>query len=139
MEARQEEVEEAGTLDAVADQCDNRTSFMDEEEAAAEADFLDTLPLTGFPKEESERRREWAKVPRRVRLGIRRLHNMMSHKPKEVMIQVLRGAGASDELINAAKVFKCETCRVSDESIRTHPVNAPPPYEFKPHGFRGRL
>ena len=55
---------------------------------------------------------------------------MMSHKPKEVMIQVLRGAGASDELINAAKVFKCETCRVSDESIRTHPVNAPPPYEF---------
>ena len=61
VEARQEEVEEAGTLDAVADQRDNRTSFMDEEEAAAEADFLDTLPLAGFPKEESERRREWAK------------------------------------------------------------------------------
>ncbi|CAE7418365.1 GIP [Symbiodinium sp. CCMP2592] len=130
VEARQEEVEEAGTMDAVVDQRDNRTSFMDEEEAAAEADFLDTLPLAGFPKEESERRREWAKVPRRVRLGIRRLHNMMSHKPKEVMIQVLRGAGASEELINAAKVFRCETCRVSDESVRTHPVNAPPPYEF---------
>ena len=44
VEARQEEVEEAGTLDTVADQRDNRTSFMDEEEAAAEADFLDTLP-----------------------------------------------------------------------------------------------
>ena len=55
---------------------------------------------------------------------------MMSHKPKEVMIQVLRGAGASDEFINAAKVFKCETCRVSDEGTKTHPVSAPPPYEF---------
>ena len=39
VEARQEEVEEAGTLDAIADQRDNRTSFMDEEEAAAAADF----------------------------------------------------------------------------------------------------
>ena len=46
------------------------------------------------------------------------------------MIQVLRGAGASDELINAAKVFRCETCRVSDEGTKTHPVSAPPPYEF---------
>ena len=93
---------------------------MDEEEVAAEADFLDTLPLAGFPQKESERRREWARRPRQVRLGIRRLHNMMSHKPKEVLIQVLRGAGASDELINAAKVFKCETCRVSDEATKTH-------------------
>ena len=130
VEARQEEVVEAGTLDEVVDLRDDKVSFMDEEEIAAEADFLDTLPLAGFPQEESERRREWARIPRRVRLGIRRLHNMMSHKPKEVMIQVLRGAGASDELINAAKVFKCETCRVSDEGTKTHPVSAPPPYEF---------
>ena len=130
VEARQEEVVEAGTLDEVVDLRDDKVSFVDEEEIAAEADFLDTLPLAGFPQEESERRREWARIPRRVRLGIRRLHNMMSHKPKEVMIQVLRGAGASDELINAAKVFKCETCRVSDEGTKTHPVSAPPPYEF---------
>ena len=130
VEARQEEVVEAGTLDEVVDLRDDKVSFMDEEEIAAEADFLDTLPLAGFPQEESERRTEWARIPRRVRLGIRRLHNMMSHKPKEVMIQVPRGAGASDELINAAKVFKCETCRVSDEGTKTHPVSAPPPYEF---------
>ena len=130
VEARQEEVVEAGTLDEVVDLRDDKVSFMDEEEIAAEADFLDTLPLAGFLQEESERRREWARIPRRVRLGIRRLHNMMSHKPKEVMIQVLRGAGASDELINAAKVFKCETCGVSDEGTKTHPVSAPPLYEF---------
>ena len=86
--------------------------------------------MAGFPKEEFERRREWAEIPRKVRLGIRRLHNMMSHNPKEVLIQVLRGAGASDELINAAKLFKCESCRVSEESVKTHPVSAPPPYEF---------
>ena len=130
VEARQAEVELSGTLDAVLDSRDNRTTFMDETELAAEADLLDTLPLAGFPKEESERRREWAKIPRKVRLGIRRLHNMMNHKPKEVLIQVPRGAGASDELINAAKLFKCESCRVSEESVKTHPVSAPPPYEF---------
>ena len=111
----------------------NRTTFMDEQELAEEADFLDTLPLAGFPKEESERRKAWSKVPRRVRLGIRRLHTMMNHKPKEVLVllvQVLRGAGAFEELVNAAKIFQCESCRVSDEKTRTHPVSAPPPYEF---------
>ena len=55
---------------------------------------------------------------------------MMNHKPKEVLVQVLRGAGASEELVNAAKIFQCESCRVSDEKSRTHPVSAPPPYEF---------
>ncbi|CAE7832525.1 GIP [Symbiodinium sp. CCMP2592] len=130
VEARQDEVEQSGTLDAIVDPRDNRTAFMDDLELAEEADILDTLPLAGFPKEESERRKAWSKVPRRVRLGIRRLHTMMNHKPKEVLVQVLRGAGASEELVNAAKIFKCESCRVSEEKVRTHPVSAPPPYEF---------
>ncbi|CAE7692632.1 RE1 [Symbiodinium sp. CCMP2592] len=130
VEARQDEVEQSGTLDAIVDPRDNRTTFMDDLELAEEADILDTLPLAGFPKEESERRKAWSKVPRRVRLGIRRLHTMMNHKPKEVLVQVLRGAGASEELVNAAKIFKCESCRVSEEKVRTHPVSAPPPYEF---------
>ena len=130
VEARQDEVEQSGTLDAIVDPRDNRTTFMDDRELAEEADFLDTLPLAGFPKEESERRKAWSKVPRRVRLGIRRLHTMMNHKPKEVLVQVLRGAGASEELVNAAKIFQCESCRVSEEKTRTHPVSAPPPYEF---------
>ena len=80
--------------------------------------------------EQSGYSKAWSKVPRRVRLGIRRLHTMMNHKPKEVLVQVLRGAGASEELVNAAKIFQCESCRVSDEKTRTHPVSAPPPYEF---------
>ena len=130
VEARQDEVEQSGTLDAIVDPRDNRTTFMDDLELAEEADFLDTLPLAGFPKEESERIKAWSKVPRRVRLGIRRLHTMMNHKPKEDMVQVLRGAGASEELVNAAKIFQCESCRVSEEKPRTHPVSAPPPYEF---------
>ncbi|CAE7834664.1 unnamed protein product [Symbiodinium sp. CCMP2592] len=130
VEARQDEVEQSGTLDAIVDLRDNRTTFMDDLELAEEADILDTLPLAGFPKEESERRKAWSKVPRRVRLGIRRLHTMMNHKPKEVLVQELRGAGASEELVNAAKIFKCESCRVSEEKVRTHPVSAPPPYEF---------
>ena len=32
--------------------------------------------------------------------------------------------------MNAAKIFQCESCRVSEEKPRTHPVSAPPPYEF---------
>ncbi|CAE7211787.1 RE1 [Symbiodinium sp. CCMP2592] len=104
VEARQDEVEQSGTLDAIVDLRDNRTTFMDDLELAEEADILDTLPLAGFPKEESERRKAWSKV--------------------------LRGAGASEELVNAAKIFKCESCRVSEEKVCTHPVSAPPPYEF---------
>ena len=130
VEARQDQVEQSGTLDAIVDPRDNRTIFMDVQELAEEADFLDTLPSAGFPKEESERRKAWSKVPRRVRLGIRRLHTMMNHKLKEVLVQVLRGAGASEELVNTAKIFQCESCRMSDEKPRTHPVSAPPPYEF---------
>ena len=95
-----------------------------------EDDLLDTLPLAGFPKDEAERRREWAKVPRKVRIAIRRLHNMMSHKPKEVLLQVLRGSGASDDMIRAAKAFRCPTCAVSQEIPKTHPVSAPPSYVF---------
>ena len=34
-------------------------------------------------------------MPRRVRLGVRKLRTMMNRKPKEVLFQVLRGAGAS--------------------------------------------
>ena len=47
VEARQEEVVEAGTLDEVVDLRDDKVSFMDEEEIAAEADFPDTLPSLG--------------------------------------------------------------------------------------------
>ena len=61
--SRQEDVEGLGTLDMVRDE---RDTFMDSEKLAAEADFLDTLPLAGFPKEEGDRRRAWAKIPRGV-------------------------------------------------------------------------
>ena len=59
---RQDEVEQSDTLDAVVGPRDNRTTLMDETELAEEADFLDTLPSTGFPKEESERRKAWSKA-----------------------------------------------------------------------------
>ena len=50
VEARQEEVVEAGTLGEVVDLRDDKVSFMDEGEIAAEADVLHTLPLAGFPQ-----------------------------------------------------------------------------------------
>ena len=55
---------------------------------------------------------------------------MMSHKPKEVLLQVLRGSGAPEEMIRAAKAFRCPTCAVSQESPKTHPVSAPAPCSY---------
>ena len=48
----------------------------------AEEELLDSLKLEGFPKAEKDRRIEWMRLPRSVRLAVRRLHhNFGSHKP----------------------------------------------------------
>ena len=121
---------EEGPLDAVMSEHDEFISIDPEAAALQEADLLDVLPLAGWPREEGERRRHWLKFPRIVRIAIRRLHMMLGHKPKDVMVQVLRGAKAPREVIDAAIQFNCDACLASEESSRTHPVAAPPKFEF---------
>ena len=67
--------------------------LLDEIHAAErEQEFLDPLVLDGFPADEDQRRKTWLEVPRTVRAAIRRLHTMLNHKPKEVMVQIMKGA-----------------------------------------------
>ena len=78
--------------------------------AEREQEFLDSLKLVGFPDHEQARRDAWLKVPRPARAAVRRLHVMIGHKPRAVMVQIMRGARASQALIEGVKFFRCEVC-----------------------------
>ena len=122
-ETQIEENFEQGTLDRVLDESGQEEGIdilYRDPQQDQDDDLLETL--AGFPKDEAERRREWAEVPRRTRIAIRRLHNMMSHKPKEVLLQVVWGSGAPEEMIRAAKAFRCPTCAVSRHILFQHLV-----------------
>ena len=130
-EARQDDADILGYLDVIRDpRTDSAQAIPDPDQPHVDAELLDDLPLEGFPVEEAERRKAWSRVPRKARIAIRRLHNMIGHKPKDVMLQILKGAKAEPELIAACKDFKCDACAVSHEGDRTHPVAAPPRFEF---------
>lgn len=130
-EARQDDADMQGHLDGVFDpRVDADTALPDENQPLVDSELLNSLPLEGFPVEEAERRKMWSRVPRKARIAIRRLRNMLGHKPKDVMIQNLKGAKADPELALAAKHFKCDACSTSHEGDETHPVSAPPRFEF---------
>ena len=50
-------------------------------------------------QQEQARRDAWLKLPRSLRSAIRRLHVMIGHKPKDVMIQIMKGAKVDPETI----------------------------------------
>ena len=91
---------------------------------------MEELPLVGFPTEEAERRREWLKLPRKARAAIRQLHKVLGHKPRNVVLQILRGAKAPEEYIQAAKLYRCDTCAELAPATATHKVAPPKPYIF---------
>ena len=95
-----------------------------------EQQLLDEMPLPGFPVQEAERRAKWAAIPRRARAAIRRLHHMFGHKPREVLIQVMKGSRAPQDYIDAIKYFRCDACVLTDNAPKTHPVAAPSRYAF---------
>ena len=55
---------------------------------------------------------------------------MIGHKPHAVMLQILRGARASQELIEGVKFFRCEHCDANMPNPIKSAVSAPKPYEF---------
>ena len=128
----QEEHEERGPIDSIEGPEDTRMPLTGEPTPLEEEEqnLLDEMPLPGMPKDEAERRRLWAGVPRRARAAIRRMHRMIGHKPKEVLLQVLRGAGADQAYIDAAKLYRCDDCAQVQEKVRTHPVGPPSKYAF---------
>ena len=87
----EEEAEELGPLDDAEEPereviGKNVTTAVEKEQ-----EFLDSLQADGFPEDEQKRRTMWLKVPRATRMAIRRMHKMLHHKPKAVMLQVLKG------------------------------------------------
>ena len=74
---------------------------------------MDSLKLDGFPEFERTRRAEWMKLSRSARAAITRLHHTIGHKPRAVMLQILRGARANKELIESVKFFKCDACEAN--------------------------
>ena len=92
--------------------------------------MLDSLRLDGFPEHEQQRREAWLRLPREARASLRRLHTMIGHKPKAVMVQILRGARADPNLIEGTKFFKCDVCEANANAKRKSAVAAPPLYQF---------
>ena len=130
-------MEEQPSIDAVLSQEGEKYGDLDlpdidkmfelSEEQQAE---LEELPLAGFPTEEAERRREWLKLPREARAAIRQLHKVLGHKPRNVILQILKGAKAPEEYIQAAKLYRCDACVETAPNTQTHKVSAPKPYIF---------
>ena len=120
-----EENQEKGPIDAVLGPEDesSMTTMAPTEASEREQAMLDELVLHGFPKDEQERRAKWAALPRKARAAIRRLHNMLGHKPKTVMLQILRGAKAAPDYIEAVKLMKCDACTETEDPKRLHPFN----------------
>ena len=55
---------------------------------------------------------------------------MLGHKPKEVMVQVMKGAGVDPNTIRGVKWFRCPDCAGVSSGKSVSKVAAPPPYTF---------
>ena len=125
----EEEREERGALDAPEDPLQVIGTELGEE-AEREQELMDSLQLDGFPEKGQERRREWLKLPRTARAAIRRLHVKLNHKPKAVLLQILKGARADPEVIKGVAHFKCDHCLETSPPGGVAPVKAPSMYAF---------
>ncbi len=93
-------------------------------------DLLDALLLPGEPKLEGERRREWNKIPLRVRTAIRRLHRQFGHVPNKVLIQLMRLSRMDPVYIEAAKSLRCEACENHKRTPQTAKTAMPKKFMF---------
>ena len=101
-----------------------------DKQAEQESEFLDSLQMSGFPKDEAERRQAWMALPCETRAAIRRLHHISGHKPTSVMLHLLRGARASPELIKAVKNFRCNDCAEIEQDANALKFKMPSTYAF---------
>ncbi len=93
--------------------------------ADAEQDMLDGIPLPGMPEKEGERRKEWAKIPLRVRTAIRRLHRQYGHVGNKVLMHLMKLSRMAPEYIEVVKNFRCDACEHHKPLAQTHKVAVP--------------
>ena len=91
---------------------------------------MDEVDVPGLPLEESERRRQWRKLPQRVRIGVRRLHHQFGHVPRKVLINLLRAAKVHEDFVKAVRLHRCQTCEDTSQKQPTHKTQLPWDYRF---------
>ena len=63
-------------------------------------------------------------------MAIRRLHHISGHKPKSVMLHLLRGARAPKDFIRACEAFQCPICLEIAAEGRVVKFKMPSTYAF---------
>jgi hypothetical protein len=116
-------------LDALRDS-EDRALTNPVEELISEETLIDEVEIPGLPQDEVERRRQWKKLPARVRIAVRRLHRQFGHVPKQTMIHLLRAARVRSEFIDAVKLHRCTTCEETSRKKPTHKTALPHNYSF---------
>ena len=117
-----------GTVDDIAEMppIDEEDVGMDQvEDADAEQDMLDSLPLPAATRDEAARKKAWMALPRRARVAIRRLHRNFKHMPKATLLHVLKQAKAPKEYLDAARSFRCNACDQTKTSFPHNKVGLP--------------
>ena len=121
--------EEHQRLDALWDS-DDRAQVNPVEELISEETLIDEVEIPGLPQDEVERRRQWRKLPARVRIAVRRLHRQFGHVPRQTMIHLLRAARVRTEFIDAVKLHRCTACEETSRKKPTHKTALPHNYSF---------
>ena len=101
-----------------------------DKQAEQENEFLDSLQVSGFPKDEAERRQAWMTLPRETRAAIRRPHHISGHKPISVMLHLLEGARTSPELTKTVKNSSCSDCVEIEQDANALKFKMPSTYAF---------
>ena len=130
-EQRREEDLDLGTLDVIQDERDlapqqDLRGRLSAEELQRQQNLEENPLSAGEEMEmEQERRRKWLRISRATRLALRRLHNMTGHGSSSSMVQLLRTAGATPQVIEACRHFACESCRKIQDVQRPNTTKMP--------------
>ena len=106
-------------------------AMMDVSEGAIQQETeLDGVDIPNLHIKEAERRTGWRKLPRKVRIAIRRLHKQFGHVPHKVLLNLERSARVSKEYLDAVKYFRCIECEETAPRRTGHKTSMPNRYEF---------
>ena len=128
-----EEIEDKQTLDDVVtteDLCLNPSSKAELEKTVTKEEDLELLDKEADPTSEKMRKREWRKLSRAARVGIRRLHHMTSHATRSQMTRMLKYANADHNVLRGVRHFRCPACDRIEPEKRPQVVKPPDPYVF---------
>ena len=136
-EAEETRLEDLGTLDHPDDPEEGGeenelppTMKEVEEVFDQEEEMLESLPLPNLPKDETSRREQWLRMPGAARISVRKLHRQFGHCPNRVLVEILRASGAKPDLIQAARLMRCQGCEHERPKPQTSKVTLPRTSQF---------